>query len=69
MEILKADVEGRSSSKYSPPIQEEERQEKTTFTVLQKKKHEVDGFEIYRVRWDVITDLRNMAPRQRDLGN
>ena len=44
MEILKADVEGRSSSKYSPPIQEEERQEKTTFTVLQKK-YEVDEYE------------------------
>ena len=62
MEILKADVEGRSSSKYSPPIQEEERQEKTTFTVLQKNTRSMNSSErieelfseIYRVRWDVI---------------
>ena len=63
MEILKADVEGISSSKYSPPIQEEERQEKTTFIVLQKKntrsmnsseRIEELFSEIYSVRWDVI---------------
>ena len=62
MEIMKADVEGSSSSKYSPPIREEERQEKTTFTVLQKNTRSMNSSErleelfseIYRVRWDVI---------------
>ena len=44
MRSLKEEVEGSSSSKFSPPNEKEERQEKTTFTVLQKKS-EVDEFE------------------------
>ena len=65
MDIPKADVEGSkgsSSSNDSPPIQEEMRQDTTTFTVLQKNTRSMNSSErleelfreIHRVRWDVI---------------
>ena len=59
---LKEEVEGSGSSMNSPPNGKEERQETTTFTVLQKNTRSNSSIErlkelfseVYRVRCDVI---------------
>ena len=71
MRSLKEEVEGSSSSKYSPPNEKEERQEKTTFTVLQKNTSSMSSSErfeellreVQKVKWDMATEQRNLGNR------
>ena len=69
--------EGKSgSSKISPRSRSEESQ-RTTFTVLQKNMRSMSSnerldeliIELNRIDWGRDTDLRNMAPKQRGLGD